>query len=107
MSVKLDNGAVCTCDGQGGCAYHGFGDAGTYRKSFEHASANYNAEKQRASDAEAKLQAETERARCYQVEFDTLIGQNRKLWDEICALRASVKVLAQLLTDANAERTLR
>jgi len=101
--IKLENGATCTCDSEGGCAYHGMGPAGVYRKGFEHASANYNAEKARADQAEHETKRAIARYQSAEEDLDRFIRENSALKDEIGELRAALRAMASLVTEAEAK----
>lgn len=105
--IKLDNGAFCTCDTEGGCAYHDMGPAGAYRKSFEHASQNYNAEKSRANELEARAIRAEERFKSAEDDLARFIKENTSLKEQITELRAALRAMAYLVAESEAKARAR
>jgi len=97
--ITLDNGAVCTCDTEGGCAYHGLGPAGVYRKGFEHASDNYNAEKERGHALHSRADRAEARLKSAESDVARFIRENDKLRTEMIELRAALRAMASLVTE--------
>ena len=91
---EMINGAGCTCGSDGGCAVHGIGPAGVYRKGFEHASDNYNAEKARANDERQRADRAEARYKSAEQDIDRLIKEKSVLEQRIIELRAAYRAAA-------------
>jgi multidrug resistance efflux pump len=92
--TDIGNGHICTCHGDGGCAHHGNGPAGVYRKSFEHASDNYNAEKARANREADRADRAEARYKSAEADIDHLVKEKSVLEQRIIELRAAYRAAA-------------
>ena len=92
--IKLKNGQYCTCDTEGGCATHDTGPAGVYRKNFEQASENYNAEKARANAECQRADRAEARYKSAEGDIDRLIKDKSVLEQRIIELRAAYRAAA-------------
>lgn len=89
-----DTGYICTCGSEGGCAAHGTGPAGVYRKGFVHASDNYNAEKARANTETDRAERAEARYKSAEQDIDRLIKEKSVLEQRIIELRAAYRAAA-------------